>query len=142
MARRKDLLRQLDQDIRGHLERETSDNIERGMTPEEARYAALRKFGNIQQIKEQTREVWGMVALEQFLQDVRYSLRNALALTPGKHASFCNWRLLKIQIDSLCKNPPILAGGLFNYSISRGRFLRFRLRARASFVRRFSPGFR
>jgi hypothetical protein len=32
--------------------------------------------------------------------------------------------------------------GFLNYSISRGRFLRLRLRARASLVRRFSPGFR
>ena len=31
---------------------------------------------------------------------------------------------------------------LIVYSISRGRFLRFRLRASASFVRRFSPGFK
>ena len=75
MRRRKDLLKQLDQDIRDHIERETSDNIERGMTPEEARYAALRKFGNIRRIQEQTREMWGMVALEQLLQDVRYGLR-------------------------------------------------------------------
>jgi hypothetical protein len=82
MPRRKDLLKQLDQDIRDHIERETLDNIERGMPPAEARYAALRKFGNIQQIKEQTREVWAIVALEQLLQDVRYGVR-MLCRNPG-----------------------------------------------------------
>ena len=45
--RRKRMMDDLDQDIRDHIERETQDNIERGMPPEEARYAALRKFGNV-----------------------------------------------------------------------------------------------
>ena len=53
MTRRKRMLEDLDQDIRDHIERETQDNIERGMSPEEARYAALRKFGNVTQIKEE-----------------------------------------------------------------------------------------
>ena len=43
----------LDQDIRDYIERETQDNIERGMSPEEARYSALRKFGNVTRIKEE-----------------------------------------------------------------------------------------
>jgi hypothetical protein len=47
MKRLKRLLNDLDQDIRDHIERETQDNIERGMSAEEARYAALRKFGNV-----------------------------------------------------------------------------------------------
>jgi predicted permease len=82
MSRRKDLLRQLERDIRDHIERETLDNEARGMPPEEARYAALRKFGNIQQIKEQTRAVWTVVTLEHFCQDVRYGLRT-LYRNPG-----------------------------------------------------------
>jgi hypothetical protein len=36
------MLEELDQDIREHIERETQDNFERGMSPEEARYAAMR----------------------------------------------------------------------------------------------------
>ena len=36
------MMEDLDQDIRDFIERETQDNIERGMSPEEARYAALR----------------------------------------------------------------------------------------------------
>jgi hypothetical protein len=47
MNRRKRMMADLDQDIRDHIEKETQDNIERGMPPEEARYAALRKFGNV-----------------------------------------------------------------------------------------------
>jgi hypothetical protein len=57
MRLRKRMLDDLDQDIRDHLERETQDNIERGMSAEEARYAALRKFGNVTRVKEETRDV-------------------------------------------------------------------------------------
>lgn len=75
MNRRKRMLGDLDQDIREHVEIETQDNIERGMTPEEARYAALRKFGNTAQVQEEVREIWGWRWLERFMQDVRYGLR-------------------------------------------------------------------
>jgi predicted permease len=82
MNDRRRMLQGLDQDIRDHLDRETQDNIERGMSPEEARYAAVRKFGNVTLVKENTREVWILVWLEQFLQDVRFGFR-FLAKSPG-----------------------------------------------------------
>src|ERR1700744_5544764 len=82
MRLRKRMLDDLDMDIRDHLERETQDNIDRGMSPEEARRAALRKFGNVTRVKEQTWEVWNAVWLEQLLQDVRYGLRT-LWRSPG-----------------------------------------------------------
>jgi hypothetical protein len=75
MRRSKRTLDELDQDIRDHIDRETQDNIERGMSPEEARYAALRKFGNVTRVKEETREVWGVVWLDHLLDDVGFGLR-------------------------------------------------------------------
>jgi predicted permease len=71
----KRLLSDLDQEIREHIELATQENIERGMKPEEARYAALRKFGNVTQAKEDARQVWGILWLEQLGQDVRFGLR-------------------------------------------------------------------
>src|SRR5207248_10697149 len=82
MSHRKRVLEDLDQDIRDHIEKETQDNIERGMPPEEARYAAVRKFGNVTRVKEETREVWSFVWVEQLWQDIRYGLR-MLTKSPG-----------------------------------------------------------
>jgi hypothetical protein len=80
--KKKQPLSDLDADIRDHLDRETQDNIERGMTPEEARYAALRKFGNTALIREETRAVWIPIWLDQFRQDFRYGFRT-LRREPG-----------------------------------------------------------
>jgi predicted permease len=76
------MLNELDEDIREHIARETQDNIERGMSPEEARYAAMRKFGNVMRVKEDTRKVWIAVWLEQLIEDVRFGLR-MLRKNPG-----------------------------------------------------------
>ena len=78
----KRLLEDLDQEIREHIELETQENIDRGMDPEQARYAAVRKFGNVTRVKEDAREVWIVVWLEQLLEDIRFAFR-LLYKTPG-----------------------------------------------------------
>jgi putative ABC transport system permease protein len=82
MNRRKRMMEDLDQDIRTHIEMETQDNIERGMSPEEARYSALRKFGNITRVREETWEVWSFPWLEELFIDLCYGVRT-LRKSPG-----------------------------------------------------------
>lgn len=82
MRRRIRALEDLDAEIRDHLERETQENIARGMSEEEARYAALRKFGNVTRVKEEAREVWAVKWLETLAQDLRFAFRT-LRKNPG-----------------------------------------------------------
>jgi hypothetical protein len=82
MSQRWHMLKDLDQDIRDHIAIETQENIERGMSPDEARTWALRKFGNVTRVKEETREVWSFTWLEQFWADVCFGIR-ALWKHPG-----------------------------------------------------------
>src|SRR3984893_13823081 len=73
----------LDDEIRDYIERETQENIEAGMTPEDARHAALRKFGRpVLNVKEDARAVWGWVWIERLGQDLRHGVR-MLAKNPG-----------------------------------------------------------
>ena len=78
--RRRDQL--LDDEMQFHLEQQIAENIAAGMNQEEARYAAMRAFGNATALKEATRESWGWIWLEQFAQDLRYGARS-LAKNPG-----------------------------------------------------------
>ena len=75
MVRRKRALDGLGQDIRDHIDRETQDNIDKGMAPEEARRQAMIRFGNVALTMEDTQAVWGWPSLEQLVQDSRYAIR-------------------------------------------------------------------
>ncbi len=68
----------LERELRSDLELEEEEQRDKGKSPEEARYAAQRAFGNTTLIREQARETWGWSPLEQFWQDVRYGLRQLL----------------------------------------------------------------
>src|SRR5262249_8773442 len=73
---------ELDEEVRFHLEREIKENIARGMSPEEARLAALRSFGGVERVKEESRDVRGILLLEELRQDLRYAVR-ILLRSPG-----------------------------------------------------------
>jgi hypothetical protein len=74
-ARRRRALADLDQEMRDHIERDTQDNIDRGMLPAEAHRQATLKFGNVMRATEDTHSVWAWTWLHDGVQDLRYALR-------------------------------------------------------------------
>jgi hypothetical protein len=76
------LERELDEEIRAHLEMQIEENLRRGMNPDEARYEALRKFGGVEQVKESYWERRSLPVVESTLWDLRYALR-MLRRNPG-----------------------------------------------------------
>jgi len=65
----------LDEELRFHVERQIAENRAAGMSHEQARLAALRIFGNLTLLREQTRATWSWNGLESVLRDLRYGLR-------------------------------------------------------------------
>ncbi len=73
---------EMEQELRSHLELLAEENVRRGMSPSEARYAALRSFGNVERTKQEYRDQRGLPSLESFWQDLRYTVRG-LHRNPG-----------------------------------------------------------
>ncbi len=66
---------EMDEEMRSHLEMRTQANIEVGMAAEEARYAAQRSFGGMEQVKEVCRDLRGVAWVETLWRDGRFALR-------------------------------------------------------------------
>lgn len=73
---------EMSDEMRAHLELQAAENERRGMNAEEARYAAQRAFGGVEQIKERVRDARGWTWLEQTRQDLSHAWR-ALRRQPG-----------------------------------------------------------
>src|ERR1700750_1172828 len=67
--------RELDEEIRFHIDMKIEENIAAGMTAKAARADALRRFGNQTRLKERAREAWFFLQLERLWQDLRYGFR-------------------------------------------------------------------
>jgi predicted permease len=72
----------LQDEMQAHIDFEIQENIEAGMSPEEAHHAAMKKFGNVLLAREKSREIWGWLWAERLWQDIRYALRG-LSRNPG-----------------------------------------------------------
>lgn len=84
--RRKDLERELEEELRSHLAIEALQRVEEGATDQEAVEAARRVFGNQTRIAENTREAWGISMLDGALRDIRFAFR-AIRRNPGYAAT-------------------------------------------------------
>lgn len=82
LFRKDEVERDLDEEVRLHVEMETEDLIRRGMDPERARREAHRRFGGVERTKERVRDERGGRLLEDFVQDVRHGARS-LRKSPG-----------------------------------------------------------
>jgi predicted permease len=81
LLRRGQVEQELDEELRYHLEQQIEENLARGMSSEEARYAALRAMGGIEQQKEECRDMRRVNFIQDFVQDLRYGAR-VLAKSP------------------------------------------------------------
>ena len=82
LFRRRQVEQELDEELRYHLDRQIEELIAKGLPPSEARYAALRALGGIEQRKEECRDMRRVNLIENTLRDLRYAGR-ALRRSPG-----------------------------------------------------------
>ena len=83
----------LEKEIRVHLKMEEQENIDSGMSKEEARLAALRRFGNVTMAQERSRAVWGWNFSEQVFQDLRFGLRQM-----GRNPAFTTTAVITLSL--------------------------------------------
>ena len=102
--RRKQVDQELEDELRDHLERQIKENLAAGMSPEDARYSALRTLGGLTQIEQQCRDARGGNVMDDLVQDLRYGFRQlwrsrgfsflailCLTLGIGANAAVLSW---------------------------------------------------
>jgi hypothetical protein len=75
LFRRTEVERELDEELRHHIDQQTEQNIRLGMSPGDARQAALKSFGGVEQAKERSRDARGVRRFEELWQDLCYGAR-------------------------------------------------------------------
>src|SRR5450432_4872963 len=80
--RRRRIENELDEELQFHLDHKIEEGVAEGLSPEEARYRALRAMGGLDQRKEQIRDTRGIHWLTDLVDDLRYAFRS-LRRTPG-----------------------------------------------------------
>jgi macrolide transport system ATP-binding/permease protein len=85
--------RELAEEMQFHLEMKVQANLQAGMTPDQARSAAQRQFGNQTRLQEVSREMWGIQTIETLFQDLRYGVKMLL-----KHRGFTIVAVLSLAL--------------------------------------------
>ncbi len=75
LFRKETVERELGSELRFHIERQVEENLAAGMSPQEARRAAVREFGGVEQVKEDCRDTRRANYVENLIKDIRYGFR-------------------------------------------------------------------
>lgn len=75
LCRKRKIEAQLDSELRFHIEQKAADLVAQGIDPAEARRQAMAKFGGVEGVKEECREVLGTRIIEALVQDIRFGAR-------------------------------------------------------------------
>ena len=75
LLRRDRFTREMDEELRTHLEMKAAALADAGLSESEARTEARRQFGNALHLREEAREPWRLLTIEMLVQDVRHALR-------------------------------------------------------------------
>jgi predicted permease len=103
LFRRRKVEDDLDEELRYHLEREIDEAVAAGASREEARLAALRSIGGLEQSKEECRDMRGLKPLDTFINDVRFAVRQL-----RKNLEFTSTAVLRLSLG-LCSSLAIFA---------------------------------
>src|ERR1700674_41063 len=74
--------KELQEEVRSHLEMSAVERVERGEAADDAERAARREFGNVELVREVTRDAWGWGFLDRLMQDLRFGVR-MITKSPG-----------------------------------------------------------
>lgn len=117
--------RELAEELRSHIEMETEANKRRGMSEDEARYAAMRGFGGITQTAEAYRDIRGLPWVETLLHDICYALRifrkapgfTAVAIVSLALGIGCNTAIFSLVNTVLLRPLPVRDPGQIDESV-------------------------